>query len=189
LPRRKKRVISRNRRIILLLMVLLILIPLLCFISYGVLNKPSVIYTFGGADIVRSSYRLTAMTPTSPGIIDTLYVLVKNTGRTDMPLIITVHAKNALVSASYYGPYDVLASTLIDSFANSEYRYLQFYITLQTQVSSFTISIDAARMLDYSTFQSSLASTFGEIHPISPTMLMYSQDSTNPYNYQLTQKS
>ena len=189
MPRRKKRAISRNRRVVLLLIALLILIPLLWFVGYGLLNKPSVNYTFGGADVIRSSYRLTAMTPSSPGTIDTFYVLVQNTGRTDMSVIITVHATNALVSAGYYGPYDVMASTLIVAFANSGYRYLQFYITLQSQVSSFTISCDVAKVLDYSTSPSSLASTFGEIHQISPTMLTYSQESTNPYNYQLTQKS
>jgi hypothetical protein len=189
LPRRKKRAFSRKNRTVLLVIALLIFIPLLGFVGYGLLNKPSVDYTLGGADVVRSSYRLTAMTPTSPGTIDVFYVLVQNTGPMDVSIIITVHATNALVSASYYGPYDVMASTLIVAFANSEYRYLQFYVTLQSQVSSFTISCDVTRVFDYSTFPSSLASTFGEIHRISPTMLAYSQNSTDPYNYQLTQKS
>jgi hypothetical protein len=189
LPSRKKRRVSRNKRIVLLLIVLLILMPLLCFVDYGLSNKPSVNYTFGGPDLIRSSYQLTAMTPSFPGTIDTFYVLLQNTGKTDMSVVVTVHATNALVSASYYGPYNVMASTLILTLANSEYRHLQFYITLQSQVSSFTISCNAAKVLDYSTFSSSLASTFGEAHQVSPTMLTYSQGSTNPYNYQLTQQS
>jgi hypothetical protein len=161
---------------------------LLWYVDYGLTNKPSVNYTFGGSNLIRSSYQLTAMTPSLPGTIDTFYVLVENTGRTDMSVIVTVHATNALVSASYYGPYNVMASNMILSLANSEFRQLQFYITLQSQVSSFMISCNVAKVLDYSTSSSSLASTFGEIHQVSPTTLMYSQDSTNPHNYQLTQQ-
>jgi hypothetical protein len=189
LPRRKKRAISRNKRLALLLIALLILIPLLWFVGYGLLNKPSVNYTFGGADVVRSSYRLTAMTPSSPGTIDIFYVLVQNSGRTDLSVIITVHATNALVSAGYYGPYNNLASILIVVLADTGYRYVPFYITLKSQISSFTMSCDGVRVLDYSTLPSSMASTFGEIHPLSPTMLTYSQESTNSYNYQLAGRS
>ena len=187
MPKKKSKFMLR-RRSVALLIVLLVLIPLLAeLVNYGLSNKPIVDYTFGGSGVVRVSYRLSAMTLDHPGTIDLFNVLVRNRGRTDISVIITVHAINALVSTSHDGPYNDMASILIVAFASNEYRFVSFYITLKKQVSSFSISCDASIVADYSTLSSSIISAFGEIQPTFPTFVQYSQESTNPYNYLLAQ--
>ena len=159
--------------------------PVLWFVSYGLANKPLIDFTFGSTSDIRSSYSLNAMTVAQPGTIDILNVLIRNRGPTDISVIVTLHAENALVSPSYSGPYNLMASDEIVALANGEYRYVTFYLTLQTQVSSFTIWCDVTKIIDYSTVSSSMATTFGEIKPIAPILLVYKQSSSNPESYQL----
>ena len=186
MPRKRSRK-TRKRKLILVLVLLIVIPPVIWFLSYGLVNKPLVDYTFGGASDVRLNYGLNAMTQTQPGTIDIFNVLIRNRGLTDISIIVTVHAENVLVSASYGGPYSNMASTLIEAFANGEYRYVTFYLTLRRQVSSFTIWCDVTKLVDYSTVPSSVGTTFGEIKPTAPILLEYKQDSTNPGSYQLVQ--
>jgi len=167
--------------------MLIIIPPLVWFLSYGLANKPLIDYTFGGASDVRLTYSLNAMTETQPGTIDIVNVLIRNRGITDISVIVTVHAENALVSSSYGGPYNNMASDEVVALANGEYRYVTFYLTLQTQVSSFTIWCDVTKIIDYSTVSSFMTTTLGEIKPIAPILLTYKQSSFNPDSYQLLQ--
>jgi hypothetical protein len=170
----------------------LILSPLLVwFVSYGMINRPLVEYTFGGADKIRLAYQdMIAFSKNSPGTIDILNVYVRNRGATDIRVIVTVRAVNALVSASYGGPYNEIASAALTIPAETIlYRFITFYITLRSQVASFTLSSQVGRFLDFSTFSSSIASIFSGIEPISPNLLRYSQETGNPYDYQLVQQS
>ena len=191
MPRKRPRKIDRKKRkkilIIIGLIILVTVLPALWFVSYGLVNKPLIDFTFGSGSNIRLSYNLNAMTTTRPGTIDILNVLIRNRGLTDLSVIVTIHAENALVSPSYSGPYNLMASDEIVAFANGEYRYVTFYLTLQTQVSSFTIWCDVSRIIDYSTISSSMATTFAEINPIAPILLVYNQNSSNPENYQLNQ--
>ena len=127
------------------------------------------------------------MNVTRPGTIDIINVLIRNRGVTDISVIVTVHAENALLSSSYGGPYNNMASDAIVALANGEYRYVTFYLTLQIQVPSFTIWCDVTKMIDYSTVSSSMATTFAEINPIAPILLVYHQSSVNPDTYELAQ--
>ena len=167
--------------------MLIILPPLAWFFSYGLANKPLIDYTFGGASDVRLTYSLNAMNETQPGTIDIINVLIRNRGLTDISVIVTVYGENALVSSSYSGPYNNMASDQIMALANGEYRYVTFYLTLQTQVSSFTIWCDVTKIIDYSTVSSFMTTSLGEINPIAPILLIYKQSSSNPDSYQLLQ--
>jgi len=173
--------------IILSILMLIAVLPILWFVSYGLAYKPSIDFTFGSVSDVRPSYSLSAMTASMPGTIDIVNVLIRNNGLTDISVIVTLHAENALVSPSYSGPYNLMAGDEIVALANGEYRYVTFYLTLQTQVSSFTIWCDVSKINDYSSISSAMATTFGEIKPIAPILLMYTQSSTNPGTYDLTQ--
>jgi len=143
-------------------------------------------YTFGQSNDIRLSYRLMALTPTGPGTIDITHVLIRNRGQTDFSVIVTIHAVNAVISTGYDGPYNDMASEQILLPAQAPYRVITFYLTLITQVPSFTIQVDVTRVTDFSTLSSSVATIFGEITPISPTVLQYTQDSKSPYSYQLS---
>ncbi len=146
-------------------------------------------YTFGGGGDVRLSYRLNASTREHPGTIDIVNVLIRNRGRTDFSVIVTLHAVNAQLSTSYYGPYSDMASEQITVLANSSYRVVTFYLTLIIQASAFVIWCDVSRTFDFATLSSAAATTFGELAPILPTHLEYSQESTSPYEYHLLQPS
>jgi hypothetical protein len=188
MPKKRSRKNHKRKLVLILFIILIVLIPPSAwFFSYGLVRKPLVDYTFGRASDVRLSYTLSAMTQYRPGTIDIINVLIRNRGLTDISVIVTVHAENALLSASYEGPYNEMASNLIVSLANGEYRYVTFYLTLKAQVSSFTIWCDVTKIVDYSTVSSSVATTFGEIKPTSPILLKYKQDSSNPDTYQLIQ--
>jgi hypothetical protein len=185
---RKRQQKKRSRRKFLIgLIILIIAVPALWFLSYGLANKPLIEFTFGSAPNIRLSYSLNAMTATRPGTIDIINVLVRNRGFTDISIIVSVYAENALLSSSYAGPYNNLASDAILALANGDVRYVTFYLTLQSQVSSFTIWCDVSKIIDYSTLSSSLATTFAEINPIAPILLVYKQSSLNPDTYQLAQ--
>jgi hypothetical protein len=140
---------------------------------------------FGRADQIRRTYQLSALTKYYPGTIDILNIFVRNRGHTDIAIIITIHAMNALVSATYNGPYNEMASRALVLQAGSDYRPVTFYLTLKSQVPFFTLACQGGKLLDYTTFSASVASTFGDIEPGSPNFLRYSQGSMNPYEYQL----
>lgn len=177
-----------KKRVTAALVVLLISVAaLIGYAWYGSSNRPVVDYTFGDAKDVRLSYRLIASTQIYPGTIDLVHVLVRNRGRTGISVIVTVHAVNAMVSASYYGPYNEMASKLIPVPVDSGYLVLPFYLSLKLQASSFRISCQVSRVIDFSTFPSSVATTFGQIEPTSRTVLNYSHKSSSPYDYELTQ--
>jgi hypothetical protein len=188
MPKKRSRK-NRKRKLVLILVIILLVIipPSAWFLNYGLAHKPLVDYTFGEASDVRLNYTLNAMTQYRPGTIDIINVLIRNRGITDISVIVTVHAENALLSASYGGPYREMASNLIVSLANGKYRYVTFYLTLRAQVSSFTIWCDVTKIADYSTMSSSVATTFGEIKPTSPILLKYKQNSSNSATYQLIQ--
>lgn len=186
--RRPKR---HRRRTRLLLIVSLILSPVIVwYAGYGLINRPLVDYSFGGTGEVRLAYRLDALSKLYPGTIDILNVFVRNRGHTEIKIIVTVRAVNALVSPSYSGPYNEMASAalVIPADMNS-YRFVTFYLTLRSQVSSFTLSCQAGRLLDFSTLNSSIGSIFSGIEPTSPNLLRYSQQAKNSYDYQLVQQS
>lgn len=190
MPRKKARPKRAKRIALSILVILLISAPVLVWYSwYGLSNKPIVNYTFGGARDVRTYYRLTASTQNYAGSIDIANVLIRNRGHTDISVIVTIHAVNALVSASYAGPYNEMASAGLVVSAESGYRFVTFYLTLKSQVSSFTLSCQVNKLIDYTTFSSSVASTFGDIEPVSPTLLQYSRESTSPFDYELVQRS
>jgi len=168
----------------------LILTPLLLgYVGYGYVTRPIVEYTFGGASDVRSSYHLDARSATISGTIDLVEVKVQNVGQSDISVIITLNAVNADVATSYDGPYDLNTGLQIVLPANSDYRYVPFYITLVTQVSTFTLTCTVSKVLDYSTFYSGTASTFGQMDPIQYTTLQYVQQPMSPDSYQLVQQS
>ena len=172
-----------------LLIITLILAPLLAwYVSYGLVNRPLVDYTFGGVSDIRRTYRLNALSRTYAGTIDIFNVYVRNRGHTDITIVVTVHAVNALVSASYNGPYNEMASSALVIFAGSSYHFVTFYLTLKSQVPFFTLSCQATKLIDYTTFSSSVASFFGDIEPVPPNVLQYSQESMSPYDYQLVQQ-
>jgi len=183
---------KRHRRYTRLLLVLsLILSPaIVWYVGYGIVNRPLVDYSFGVASEVHLTYRLDALSKLYPGTIDILNVFVRNRGHTEIKIIVTVHAVNALVPPSYSGPYNEMASTalVIPADMNS-YRFVTFYLTLRSQVPSFTLSCQAGRLLDFSTLNSSIGSIFGSFEPTSPNLLQYSQQAKNSYDYQLVQQS
>ena len=171
-------------------MFFIILTPLLVgYASYGYVTRPIVEYTFGGASDVRSSYRLSALTATAAGTVDLVEVKVQNVGQSDISVIITLNAVNAEVATSYAGPYDLNTGMQLVLPANSDYRYVPFYITLVTQVTTFSVTCTVSKVMDYSTFYSGTASTFGELDPTQYTTLQYAQQPISPYSYTLVQQS
>ena len=181
----RKRVFPKRAVIIFFL----ILTPLLLgYVGYGYVTRPIVEYTFGEASDVRSSYRLDATSATTSGTIDLVEVKVQNVGQSDISVIITLNAVNAEVATSYSGPYDLNTGLQVVLPANSDYRFVPFYITLVTQVSTFTLTCTVSKVMDYSTFYSGTASTFAQMEPLQYTTLQYVQQSI-PDTYNLVQPS
>lgn len=168
------------------MIILLLSVPsVLCFTWYGLSNKPIVDYTFGQAGDVRPTYSLRATNRTNPGTIDITHILVRNTGSRDIAVIVTVHAVNAVISTSYGGPYSDMAGEQITLPANSGYRVETYYLTLITQVPGFVLQVEVSKAGDYSNFDSTVATLFGDITPTFPTLLEYVQQPKTPYEYQL----
>lgn len=177
---------SRKRPYRLLLIVILILGPILIwYVNYGITNEPLVEFNFGSAGQIRQNYRLSATSKFFPGTIDIFNVFVRNRGKTEINLIITVHAINALVSTSYSGPYNEIASRSLVVPNGSDYRPVTFYLTLKTQATFFSLACQAGKVLDLTTLQGSIATIFGDIQPGTPTYLRYSQAFPNSYDYQI----
>jgi hypothetical protein len=123
-----------------------------------------------------------------PSAIDISHIIIRNTGRTGITVIVTIHALNAVVSIGYYGPYSDSANTQIYLPPGSGYRVVNFYLTLPLQVPTFTISVTAGRVLDFSSIPSLATSSLASIQPTTPTTLVYTQESTSSVNYQLTEQ-
>ena len=156
------------------------------------IDLPAVVdFTFGGTTDVRPSYRLTAMSPFQPPTIDITHILLRNTGNTDITVIVTLHAVNAVVApapGSYYGPYTDTANVQIHLPVASGFQIITFYVALPVQVPLFTLRVSVARVLDFSSFTSLVTSSFASIQPTSPTTLVYTNTITSPYDYELTQQ-
>jgi len=185
-PKRKR---VRKKAVATLVVALISISFLIPYTWYGLSNRPIVEYTFGDIGNIRSSYHLIASTENYPGTIDLVHVLIRNRGSSDISVVITVHAVNAMVSANYYGPYSEMASKLSAVPAVSGFLVVPFYISLKLQVSSFTISCQATKVLYFSTFASSMASIFGEVDPISRIVLGYTHRLASPQDYDLATKS
>jgi len=158
---------------------------------YGLTYAAVVDFTFGGTTDVRRSYRLTAMSPSQPPTIDITHIFVRNTGNTDITVIVTLHAVNAVVApapGSYYGPYTDTANVQIHLPVASGYQIITFYLALPVQVPLFTLRVSVARVLGFSSFTSLVTSGFASIQPTSPTTLVYTNTIVNPYDYELSQQ-
>jgi hypothetical protein len=178
-----------KKRLVIVGLIFVALLIASSYIWYGLSTRPVVDYTFGGQSDLRHNYQLTATTRTQPGTIDITHILIRNTGRTGISVVVTLHSTNSVVSSNYYGPYDDMASIQVQLPTNSGYRVVPFYLTLPTQVAIFSISVDVNKVLDYSSLSSSIATNFASLEPTAPTLLVYTSNSTNPYNYQLVQQS
>jgi hypothetical protein len=159
---------------------------------YGWTHAAVVDFTFGGTTDVRRSYQLTAMSSYQLSTIDITHVLVRNSGNTDITVIVSLRALNAVVApapGNYYGPYTDTANVQIDLPASSGYRVVTFYLTLPAQVPTFTIRVNVARVVNFSSFATLATSSFASIEPTSPTVLIYTNSAASPYDYELTQQS
>jgi hypothetical protein len=185
--RKQTRKPKRRLAIVGILFVALLIVS--GYIWYGLFTKPIVDYTFGGPSDLRHSYQLSALTRTQPGTIDVTHILIRNTGKTDISVVVTLHAANSVVSTNYYGPYNDMASIQLQLPTNSGYRVATFYLTLLAQVTIFSIHVEVNKVFDYSSFTSSVATNFAVIEPTAPTLLVYTSNSTNPDNYQLVRQS
>jgi hypothetical protein len=158
---------------------------------YGLTYAAVVDFTFGGKSDIRGSYRLTAMSPFQPATIDITHMLLRNAGNTDITVIVTLHAINAVVApapGSYYGPYTDTANVQIHLPVASGYQVVTFYLALPVQVPLFMLSVRVARVLEFSSFTSLVTSGFASIQPTSPTTLVYTNTIASPYDYELTQQ-
>jgi len=184
--RTSKRNRSRKRKLAAAFLLLAVAAVVLTFVSYGLAYGGNVNFTFGPMNEVRQSYQLTAMSQYRPASIDITHILIRNSGSTGITVIVTMHALNAAVSAGYYGPFGDSASVQIYLPAASGYRVVNFYLTLPVQVSSFTIRVTAAQVLDFSSVPSLATSGLTSIQPSAPTTLVYSREPASAVNYQLT---
>jgi len=157
-------------------------------IGYGLYYGATVDYSFGGANDVRQSYQLVAMSRLSPSTIDITHIFARNNGSAGIGVIVTMHALNAAVSTGYYGPYSDNAILQIYLPPASGNQVVTFYLTLPAQVSTFTLGVTVDRALDFSSVASIAVSGLSPIQAVSPTNLVYTQNSTNPTGYDLTQQ-
>jgi hypothetical protein len=180
---------SRKRALVALVILLITASVIAGFAWYGLSNRALVEYTFGGANDVRRDYRLFAFSRYQPGTIDITHILIRNTGKSDITVIVTLHAMNAVVSAGYYGPFSEMANIQVQLPVASGYRVVTFYLTLPTQVPKFSIRIDVNRVLDFTSFASLAKTSLASIQPTPPTLLTYSNMGESPSQYQLIQQS
>jgi len=187
--RREKRLGSHR---LLAIVVLLVAVTTPVVVAwYGWTHAAIVDFTFGGTNDVRQSYQLTAISPYQLATIDITHVLVRNSGNTDITVIVSLHALNAVVApapGNYYGPYTDTANVQIHLPVSSRYQIVTFYLTLPAQVPAFTIRVSVARVLDFSSFGSLVTSSFAAIQPTSPTTLVYANTGTSPQDYELSQQ-
>jgi len=187
--RKQKRLGNHGLWVVVVLLVIIAAPVVVAW--YGLTHAAVVDFTFGGTNDVRRSYRLTAMSPFQPPTIDITHILLRNTGNTDITVIVTLRAINAVVApapGSYYGPYTDTANVQIQLSVASGYQVVTFYLALPVQVPLFTLRVSVARVLDSSSFTSLVTSGFASIQPTSPTTLVYANTITSPHDYELTQQ-
>ena len=158
----------------------------LSLLSYGLVYRGVVDFTFGSKNGVRQSYELNAMSQSRASSIDITHILLRNSGSTGIAVIVTLHAVNAVVSVGYDGPYSNLANAQIYLPAGGEYQVVNFYLTLPQQVQSFTLRVTVGQVLDFSNILNLVTSGLALIQPTSPTTLVYVQEPANPTAYELT---
>ena len=178
----------RKHRLALTLVLVVLAISVGSFITYGMLNAANVDFTFGGPNDLYHSYRLMAMSRFSPATIDITHIFVRNIGGSDVSIVVTLHAMNAVVSTGYYGPYSDSANIQLSLPPASGYRFATFYLTLPLQVTSFTLSITIGQVLDFSSIARLATSTMTSLQPQTPTTLVYMQERANSTNYALVQQ-
>jgi len=187
---RKRKRLGNHRLWVVVVLLIVVAAPVVVA-WYGLTYAAVVGFTFGGTTDVRRSYRLTAMSPFQPPTIDITHILVRNTGNTDITVIVTLHAVNAVVApapGSYYGPYTDTANVQIHLPVDVGYQVITFYLALPVQVPLFTLRVSVATVLDFSSFTSLVTSSFASIQPTTPTTLVYANTITSPYDYELTQQ-
>jgi len=192
MPKRTRRTAKRKgvgkRKRAAVLALLIVAGVVLSFLSYGVAYGGNVSFTFGEKNGVRQSYQLTAMSQSRPSAIDITHILIRNAGKTGINVTVTLHAVNAVVSTGYYGPYGDSANVQIYLPSGSGDRVVNFYLTLTQQVTSFTIRVAAAQVIDFSSIPTLATSSLASIQPSAPTTLVYSQEAASPATYQLTEQ-
>jgi len=192
MPKRKRKAARKKgigkRKLAASLAILVVAGIVASFVSYGLANGANVNFTFGGENDVRQSYQLIAMSEARPSTIDITHVFLRNTGIAGVTVIVTMHALNAVVSVGYYGPYSDSANIQTYLPSGNENRVVTFYLTLPRQVQTFTISVTVGRTLDFSTISNLATSSLASIQTTTPTTLVYTQEPTNPINYQLTEQ-
>lgn len=180
-----------NHRFLVVVILLIVVTAPVVVAWYGLTHAAVVDFTFGGTTDVRRSYQLTAMSSYQLSTIDITHVLVRNSGNTDITVIVSLHALNAVVApapGNYYGPYTDTANVQIHLPVSSGYRLVTFYLTLPAQVPAFTIRVSVARVLDFSSFGPLVTSSFATIQPTSPTTLVYTNTIASPQDYELSQQ-
>ena len=180
-----------NRGLWVVVVLLIVVAAPIVVAWYGLTYAAVVDFTFGGKTDVRGSYRLAAMSPFQPATIDITHMLLRNTGNTDITVIVTLHAINAVVApapGSYYGPYTDTANVQIHLPVASGFQVVTFYLALPVQVPLFMLSVSVAKVLEFSSFTTLVTSAFALIQPTSPTTLVYANTITSPYDYELTQQ-
>jgi len=181
---------KRGRKLWLAILIIVLVVGgfVAGFVEYGLSFGAVVDFTFGGANDVRHSYQLIAMSRLNAGTIDITHILARNTGSAGISVIVTMHALNAVVSVGYGGPYSEAAYAQVYLPPSSGYRVVTFYLALPVQVPAFTLGVTLGRVEDFSSITSLSSSSLSPIEPTPPTTLVYTQMATNSTNYVLTQQ-
>ena len=158
------------------------------FAWYGFSYGATVDFSFGGANDVRQSYQLSAMSTYRPSTIDITHIIIKNTGVAGISVVVSMHASNAAVSTGYYGPYGDTANIQIFLIPGLGYQVVTFYLTLPTQVTTFTLQVTVGRTLDFSSITALAISSFSPLEPAPPTTLTYAEVQSNSTIYTLVQE-
>ena len=181
--------LRRHKRGVLLIL-LFVAAAVGSFLTYGYVYGANVTFTFGEANQLRQSYQLVAMSTfhNMPSTIDITHILIRNSGSTGITVLVGMHAVNAVLSVSYYGPYTDSVEVQMYLPAGGGFQVQNFYLTLPLQVASFTLSITVAQVLDFSSVSALATSSLATLQPTAPTTLVYTQKLEQPIIYQLTQQ-
>ena len=158
------------------------------FAWYGFSYGATVDFSFGGANNVRQSYQLSAMSTYRPSTIDITHIIIRNSGITGISVVVSMHASNAVVSTGYYGPYSDTANIQIFLIPGLGYQIVTFYLTLPMQVTTFTLQVTVGRAWDFSSIAALATSSFSPIQPTPPTTLTYAEATSNSTIYTLVQQ-
>jgi hypothetical protein len=158
------------------------------FVFYGLAYRGVVDFTFGGKGEVRQFYQLVAMSKTVVSTIDITHIRVRNTGSTGLTVIVTMHALNAVISTAYTGPYTDTSNVQIYLAPGSGYQVVTFYLTLPLQVTTFTLSVTAGQVWDFSSIPALATSSLASIQPTVPTTLVYTENPSSPITYQISEQ-